>query len=57
MVLLGSGPVGDDDLWYHHIGRFSPFFFSFPSSDYHIGEMGWKENRGMSLRGRTCKGQ
>ena len=26
---MGSGPVGDDDLWHHHIGRFSPFFFSF----------------------------
>ena len=26
---LGSGPVGDDDLWYHHIGEFSPFFFVF----------------------------
>ena len=23
---LGSGPVGDDDLWHHHIGGFSPFF-------------------------------
>ena len=29
VVFLGSGPVGDDDLWHHHIGRFSPF--SFPS--------------------------
>ena len=24
---LGSGPVGDDVLWYHHIGGFSLFFF------------------------------
>ena len=22
LFLLGSGPVGDDDLWYHHIGEF-----------------------------------
>ena len=28
--LLGRGPIGDDDLWHHHIGRFSPFsLFSF----------------------------
>ena len=27
---LGSGPVGDDDLWHHHIGRFSPFLGSGP---------------------------
>ena len=25
-LFLGSGPVGDDDLWHHHIGGFSPFF-------------------------------
>ena len=24
---LGSGPVGDDDLWHHHIGKFSLFLF------------------------------
>ena len=35
---LGSGPVGDDDLWHHHIGRFSPFFFSF-SFDLRAGRM------------------
>ncbi len=29
---MGSGPVGDDDLWYHHIGEFSPFSFSFSFS-------------------------
>ena len=28
---LDSGPVGDDDLWHHHVGGFSPFSFSFPS--------------------------
>ena len=26
---LGSGPVGDDDLWHPHIGIFSLFSFSF----------------------------
>ena len=33
--LLGSGPVGDDDLWHHHIGEFSPFSsFSFSFSSF-----------------------
>ena len=33
LSLLGSDSVGDDDLWHHHIGRFSPFFsFSFDQS-------------------------
>ena len=26
VLVRGSSPVGDDDLWYHHIGKFSPFF-------------------------------
>ena len=30
---LGSGPVGDDDLWHHDIGRFSPFLGSGPVGD------------------------
>ena len=32
LFFLGSSPLGDDDLWFHHIGEFSlsPFFhFSF----------------------------
>ncbi len=32
-VLLGSGPVGDNDLWHHHLGRFSPFLGSGPKGD------------------------
>ena len=32
---LGSGSVGDDDLWHHYVGGFSPFSsfssFLFPS--------------------------
>ena len=27
---LGRGPVGDNDLWHHHIGEFSPFFWQRP---------------------------
>ena len=30
---LGSGPVGDDDLWHHHIGEFSPFLDIGPKGD------------------------
>ena len=29
--LLGSGPVGDDDLWYHHIPGTLRFLFFPPS--------------------------
>ena len=27
LSLLGSGPVGDDDLWQHHMEIFSVIFF------------------------------
>ena len=30
-VLLGSGPVGDDDLWYHHIPGTLRFILFSPS--------------------------
>ena len=31
--VLGSGPVGDDDLWYHHIlGTLRSVFFLHPPS-------------------------
>ncbi len=30
VYMKGAAGVEDDDLWHHHIGRFSPFFlFSF----------------------------
>ena len=28
-MLLGSGPVGDDDLWYHHIPGMLRYYFFF----------------------------
>ena len=41
-IVRGSGPVGDNDLWHHHIGRFSSFF-SF------LFKLSWKGFRASKL--------